>query len=177
MQAPDSAILRRPIVPSRLGSLFGFPNPVNEVAARVVAGGVVLMAAAALGFGEPWLFVPLVYGFAARVLTGPKLSPLGQFATRVAAPRIGPRRLVAGPPKRFAQAMGLAFSLSALILWFGFSEHAAAWVLTAMLLGAASLEAFLGFCVGCRVFALLARAGIIPEEVCAACADLSLRLR
>jgi hypothetical protein len=177
MRAPDSAISRRPSLPSRLGALFEFPNPVNEVAARVVAGGVVLMAAAALGFGEPWIFIPLVYGFAARVLTGPKLSPLGQFATRVAAPRIGQPRFVAGPPKRFAQAMGLAFSLSSLILWFGFSEHIAAWVLMAMLLGAASLEAFLGFCVGCRVFALLARAGIIPEEVCAACVDLSLRLR
>jgi hypothetical protein len=177
MGVPGSSTVRAQVLPGSVRSLIGFPNPVNEKAARVVAGGVVVMAAAALGFGEPWLFVPLVYGFAARVLTGPKLSPLGQFATRVAAPLLGEPRFVSGPPKRFAQAMGLGFSLSALVLWFGFSEHAAAWVLTAMLLGAASLEAFLGLCVGCRVFALLARAGIIPDEVCAACSDLSLRLR
>lgn len=171
-------ILRRQTgLSRRAGTLFEFPNPVNELAARVVAGGVVVMAAAALGFAEPWLLVPLVYGFAARVLTGPKLSPLGLLATKVVAPRLGPARPVSGPPKRFAQAMGLAFSASALVLWFGFHEHAAAWVLTAMLLGAASLEAFLGYCVGCRVFALLARAGLIPEEVCQACTDLSLRLR
>ena len=71
-----------------LPRLLRFPNPVNEVAARVVAGGVVAMAIAFLVTGQGWILVPLAYGFVARVLTGPRLSPLGQFATRVAAPRL-----------------------------------------------------------------------------------------
>ncbi|HLM49701.1 MAG TPA: DUF4395 family protein, partial [Solirubrobacteraceae bacterium] len=58
--------------------LFSFPNPVNEVSARLVAAGVVAMAVAAL-LGPRWLLVPLAYGFVARVLTGPTLSPLGQL--------------------------------------------------------------------------------------------------
>lgn len=156
-------------------SLIGFPNPVNEKAARFVAGVVVLMCATAIAFGQPWLIVALVYGFWARVLTGPKLSPLGQLATRVVAPRLGAPRQVAGPPKRFAQAMGATFSTTALVLWFGFGEQTASWVLLGLLGAAASLESFLGYCLGCRAFAVLMRTGLIPEEVCEACADVTLR--
>jgi hypothetical protein len=83
--------------------------------------------------------------------------------------------LVAGPPKRFAQAMGVAFSSSALILWFGFGERAATWVLVGMLTAAAVAESAFGFCVGCRVFGALMRMGIIPDDVCTACADISQR--
>jgi hypothetical protein len=40
---------------------------------------------------------------------------------------------------------------------------------------AATLEAALGFCLGCKVFAVLMRLGLIPDDVCAECNDLSLR--
>ncbi len=63
-------------------SLFRFPNPVNEVAARTVAAGVVVMAVVALAFDVPWLLIPIAYGFWARVLTGPTLSPLGPSNSR-----------------------------------------------------------------------------------------------
>ncbi len=157
------------------GRLFGFPNPVNEVASRVVAGAVAAMCAAAIGSDQPWLLVPLAYGFWARVLTGPRLSPLGQLATRVVAPRLGPARPVPGPPKRFAQAMGAALSSLALVLWFGVSAHLATWVVLALLGAAASLESFAGYCIGCRIFALLMRIGLVPETVCEECTNLGRR--
>ena len=80
---------------------------------------------------QPWLIAVLAYGFWARVLTGPTLSPLGQLVTRVVTPLVpaAPRN-VPGPPKRFAQGIGAT---------------------------------------------LLMRLGIVPEEVCEACNDLSLR--
>jgi hypothetical protein len=40
---------------------------------------------------------------------------------------------------------------------------------------AAFLESALGICLGCIVFGFLMKVGVIPEEVCAACADISLR--
>src|SRR5579864_1094350 len=88
------------------GDLFAFPNPVNEKAARVVAGVVLLFAIVILATGIYWLLIPLAYGFCARVLTGPTLSPLGWTAQNVIAPRLGAKKPVAGPPKRFAQGMG-----------------------------------------------------------------------
>jgi len=156
--------------------VFGFPNPVNEYAARTVAAGVLVMAVVAIAFQQPWILIPLAYGFWARVLTGPRLSPLGQLATRVVAPRLpwGPK-LVAGPPKRFAQAMGVAFSTTALVLWFGFGLSTATWVVVGLLACAATLESVFAICLGCIAFGYLMKAGIIPEEVCEACSDISLR--
>ncbi|HEY2767618.1 MAG TPA: DUF4395 family protein, partial [Solirubrobacteraceae bacterium] len=68
--------------------LFSVPNPVNEVSARLVAGGVVLMSVLAIALDQPWLTAVIAYGFVARVLTGPTLSPLGQLVTRVITPRL-----------------------------------------------------------------------------------------
>jgi hypothetical protein len=156
-----------------VSSLLSFPDPVNEISARLVAGGVVVMSVTAVAFDVPWLLAVIAYGFVARVLTGPTLSPLGQLVTRVITPRLGlAERPVPGPPKRFAQGMGAVFSVTASILALGFGLRGAAYVLMGMLVVAASLEAFAGYCLGCRVFALLMRAGIIPESVCQECADL-----
>jgi Domain of unknown function (DUF4395) len=160
-------------------SLLSFPDPVNEVAARVVAGGVVLLSLFAIVLGavadQGWPLVLLAAGFWARVLTGPTLSPLGQLSVRVVAPRLGPARPVPGPPKRFAQAMGTVFSSAAVLLWFGLGLHAAALFVTGLLLAAALLEAAFAYCLGCKVFALLVRVGVIPAAACAECADVSRR--
>lgn len=148
---------------------FRFPNPVNETAARVVATGVVIEAALFLTFRSGVLLAVLVYGFAARVATGPRLSPLGQLATRWVAPTIDATpKLVPGPPKRFAQAIGLACTSGAAVSWL-LGAHSIAIVLIAGLTVAASLEAFAGVCLGC----------IIYRRVwgCADCDDITERLR
>ena len=156
--------------------MFTYPNPVNDNVGRVVAGGVVVMSVAAIAFDQPWILIPLVYGFWARVLAGPKFSPLALLASRVVVPWLGRApKPVPGPPKRFAQGMGVVFSTTALILSFGFGLTTAAWAVLALLVAAAFLEAAFGICLGCRVFSLLMRIGVIPESVCEECADLSKR--
>ncbi|MGB6059478.1 MAG: DUF4395 domain-containing protein [Microthrixaceae bacterium] len=156
-------------------SIFSFPNPVNDVAARAVASGVVIMAILVAGLGWGWVLIPLTFGFIARVASGPRFSPLGLIATKVVAPRL-PRhaKMVPGPPKRFAQAIGVTFTLSASVLWLAGAPTAAR-VIIALLAVAATLEAALGFCLGCRIFSLLMALGVIPESVCEECNDLSLR--
>ena len=152
--------------------LFSFPNPVNEVSARLVAGGVVVMGLATIAFDLKWLTAVLAYGFVARVLTGPSLSPLGQLVTRVITPRVPVSpKLVAGPPKRFAQGIGVLFSVSALILTL-LGHWTAARVVLGMLVVAATLEAVFALCLGCKVFALLMRAGVVPAEVCERCNNI-----
>jgi hypothetical protein len=157
------------------GSLFTFPDPVNEVSARLVAGGVVLLSLATIVFAQPWLTAVIAYGFLVRVLTGPTLSPLGQLVTRGITPRLHiASRPVPGPPKRFAQGIGLVFSLSAAVLALGFGLTSAAYVVLGLLIVPATLESVFGLCLGCRAFALLMRAGVIPEEVCERCNNLAL---
>src|SRR5437660_12780008 len=156
--------------------LFSFPNPVNEKAARVVAGVVLVEVFVTLATGFYWLLIPLAYGFWARVLTGPTLSPLGWLAQRVIAPRLGPSKPVPGPPKRFAQGMGAFMSTLALVLAFAVS-HTAADVVLVLFLPAAALESIVGYCVGCKIFGWLMQLGLVPETVCLECADISGRLR
>ncbi len=157
-------------------SVFSFPHPVNEKAARVVAGVVLATTIVILLTGWYGLLVPLAYGFWARVLTGPTLSPLGALAQKVIAPRLGPSKPVSGPPKRFAQGMGAAFSTTALVLALILGDHTAADVVLGLLAVAAGLESIFAVCLGCQVFGLLMRAGVIPERVCADCADIRSRL-
>jgi hypothetical protein len=154
-------------------AILGFPNPVNEKAARVVAGGVALLAVVTLATGWQWLLVLLALGFLARVLAGPTLSPLGQVATRVVAPRLGRPKLVPGPPKRFAQAIGLTLTTVAAVAALVFGATTLSTVLLVVLLVFATLESVVGFCAGCWLFGRLMALGVIPEATCEACADFS----
>jgi hypothetical protein len=154
--------------------MFSFPNPVNEKAARVVAGVVMVVALFTLATSAYWLLIPLAYGFWARVLTGPTLSPLGRLAMKVVAPRLGDPKYVPGPPKRFAQGMGAAMTTTAAILALAGATTAAD-VLLAMLVVAAGLESIFAFCLGCQVFALLMRAGLVPDSICLECSNLNWR--
>jgi hypothetical protein len=155
-----------------MAGVFSFPNPVNEKAARVVAGVAMLTAIVILATGWYWLLVPLAYGFWARVLTGPTLSPLARLAMNHVAPRLGAPKHVPGPPKRFAQGMGAAITTAAAVLALGLGAHVAADVLLVALAAAAGLESIFAFCLGCTVFAGLMRAGVVPASVCEECADI-----
>jgi len=155
--------------------LFSFPNPVNEAAARSVALGVVIMSSLALVTSWAWILIPLTYGFLARVATGPTLSPLGQFATRVSGPRITAwQKLVPGQPKRFAQAIGAVLTCAASVTWYVAGWPAARWFLVPLVI-AATLEGVVGYCLGCTIFGWLIRAGLVPASVCAECGDLTKR--
>jgi hypothetical protein len=159
-----------------MAKVFGFPNPVNETSARIVAAGAVLMSIAFVVTAQAWILIPLTYGFIARVLTGPFLSPLGRLSTQVITPRLSfEHKLVAGQPKRFAQGIGAVFTITASVLWL-VDQPTASRVVIAMLAVAASLEAFVGFCLGCAIFARLMKWGVIPASVCQECNDISARL-
>lgn len=150
--------------------VFSFPNPVNEYAARLVAGMVATLSLVIVIFDVPWLLFFLAYGFAARVFTGPTLSPFGLLATRVLIPLAGePQKSVAGPPKRFAQTVGLVFSASSLLIYYAAGSAIAAYSVLGVLILFALLESVAGFCAGCFVFSYLMRWGIVPRRFCEDC--------
>lgn len=149
--------------------LLSFPNPVNETSARIVAAGAVIIGTTFLVTGNSWILAVLTYGFVARVLSGPTLSPLGRLATQVITPRLNlQHRFVPGPPKRFAQGVGAAFTLTATGLIVAGAATPAR-IVIAMLVVAAFLEAVFAICLGCIVFRWLMRLGVIPNRVCEEC--------
>ena len=151
-------------------ALFSFPNPVNETSARTVAGVVAALAVVAVAFQQGWLLPVIAYGFVARALTGPTLSPLGLLATRVVTPRLPVRaRYSPGPAKRFAQTIGAVFTLTAALVWYVADSHLVASVLVGIIAVFASLEAGFGLCVGCKAFYLGMRLGLVPPQICEEC--------
>ncbi len=152
-----------------------FPRVVDDVTVRLVAAQVLVVAALAAATGWFWLFGLLAVDFALRVSFGPR-SPLAQVALRVLRPRVlAPERPTPGAPKRFAATIGLVMSLLVLLFAYGLGWTAAAWVVVAVMVVFPLLEAALGLCVGCRLFALLMRLGAVPADVCAECADITRR--
>ena len=132
------------------------------------------MSATFAATGAEWILIPLTYGFVARVLTGPALSPLGLLSTKMITPRLHiQHRFVAGPPKRFAQFVGLLFSATASVLWL-LDFTTASRVVAAMLAAAAFLEAVFAVCLGCIMFGWMIRWGVIPDRVCEQCSNLNL---
>lgn len=176
--APGAAVA--PVAPRRslLSRVFPFPDPVNEFAARSTAGIIVVLSGAVLALGlatgAGWGLWVIAAGFWLRLAWGPRFSPAGRLAVHVIAPRLGAARLVAGAPKRFAQGIGAAVSTAA-ALFFTAGLPGAAWAALAVLIAAASLEAFAGFCLGCWIFGRLQLAGWVPASACEACSNIALR--
>ncbi|RAN72651.1 hypothetical protein B5P43_32500 [Bacillus sp. SRB_336] len=160
--------------PGPVRRFFAFPNPVNDYAARCTAGIVVSLALAAVVSGQVWLVGVIAAGFVLRLAFGPRISPAAQLSVKVLAPRFGAPRLVPGPPKRFAQGMGAVLSAAALVLLLA-GASLAGWALIVTLIVAASLEAFIGLCLGCVIFGVLQRRGLIPAGICEECASFTLR--
>jgi hypothetical protein len=86
----------------------------------------------------------------------------------------GNHKFVPGPPKRFAQGVGLLFSGAASLLW-ATGNLGAAQVVIAALVVAAGLESFFAICLGCIMFGVLMRMGVIPEDICEECSNIHLR--
>ncbi|NQW21662.1 MAG: DUF4395 domain-containing protein, partial [Chloroflexi bacterium] len=167
-----------PVTPQPKPRFFSFPHPMNSSVARVVGAGVVLMAVATIVLDQPWITLVLSFGYIARVAAGPRISPLAILASKVIVPKLGlPYRPVAGPPKRFAATIGSTFSVSAAILSLIFGETGIAYIVLGGLIIAAALESIFDFCLGCQIFSILMRIGVIPESVCEDCANFSQRAK
>jgi hypothetical protein len=173
--------------PSGIGTLWWFPPVVNDRAARTTAMLVVALSAVTLVFS--WtgvgtvaviLNVLLLAGFVLRVLAGPRFDPFGRLSVRWLARRVfGDPVMTAGPPKRFAQGIGVVFSGVSLVLRVvggavggatgGGGLTVAADVVLLLLVVAASLEGFAGYCLGCRIFSQLQTWGIVSQDIRADC--------
>ncbi len=95
--------------------------------------------------------------FAVSAFVDLRLSPYAQVFARVVRPRLAePSELEDARPPRFAQLVGLAFVVVALI-GLAVGVPALFYVATAMALVAALLNAAVGFCLGCEMYLIVRR--------------------
>jgi len=147
----------------------------NEREARAGAGLLFLVAVAAfvraVGFQDYTLTRLVILGFfiefAIRVLVNPRFAPslvLGRLIVGRQEPEY-----VGAPQKRFAWALGLAMAAAAMVLVFGLNMAGPALMLLCLTcLVLLFMETAFGICVGCKLYALIARdkAQMCPGGAC-----------
>jgi hypothetical protein len=153
-----------------------FPRVLDDVTVRLIAAVVLVLALVALDLHQPWIYAVLAVDFILRTTLGPKASPIARGVQQFIRPRVStPRKPTAGPPKRFAAGIGAALTSTAAILWaLGIALPVVVTIGVVMIIFPA-LESIVGLCVGCRIFGVLMKLGLVPEEICLECADISLR--
>ena len=159
-----------------------FPTVVDDVTVRLIAAVVLVIGVVALLTQQWWLYAVLAADFTLRAAVGPKASPIAQLVGRWIRPAVpAEKRPTAGPPKRFAAAIGAVLTVAATVLWLvNVITGSSTAISVVVVIGAVMvlfplLEAAFGLCVGCRLFAVLMRLGLVPEEVCLDCADITRR--
>ncbi|HET9634140.1 MAG TPA: DUF4395 domain-containing protein [Terrabacter sp.] len=163
-------------------SLSRFPSVVDDVTVRLIAAVVLVVGVIALATQQWWLYAVLAVDFSLRAALGPSASPVAQLVQRWIRPAVSaPKRPTAGPPKRFAATIGAVMTVAATALWVvslatgSSAALAAVVVIGAVMVLFPALESVFGICVGCILFGLLMRVGLVPEEVCLECADITKR--
>lgn len=155
-----------------------FPRVVDDVSVRLIAAVVLVLAIAALALHQWWIYAVLAVDFTLRVVFGPKASPVAQGVQRLVRPQVSAaKRPTAGPPKRFAAGIGAVLTTAAAVLWAMGVAAPVVVTIGAVMIVFPALESILGICVGCKAFAVLMKLGLVPEEICLECADISLRQR
>ena len=141
-------------------------------------------SATTLATQQWWLLALLAVDFTLRATLGPRHSPVARLVQAWVRPRVrvAPRP-TAGPPKRFAAAIGAGLTLTATL---AYGLHVATGAegplvavigITVVMVVFPALESLLGLCVGCVLFGQLMRLGLVPEDVCLDCADITRRAR
>ena len=145
------------------------PFRVSEAAVRGVAVQVFLLSLTAIFTMSIIPVMILIIDFAIRVILVPRFSLLALISRKLIVPISGFRRKqIVFKPKRFAAAIGLFMSITALIL--SLYNLPVFFIITLSVLALfSSLEAFLKFCAGCKIFGLLMKLGLVKEDECPDC--------
>lgn len=116
-----------------------------------------VMFAVVLVTGNIWVLVVQAVVFACGAMLGLPRSPYGLLYKWLVRPRIGaPAELEAAAPPRFAQAVGLFFSVIGII---GYASSVTPLGMAAVAAGllAAVLNGIFGICLGCEMYLLIIR--------------------
>ena len=142
----------------------------DENQVRAAAGITLVLGAVAFVyayFAKQYLPIQLVttlffIEFALRVGLGLRYSPVGQLARLLTWRQ--PPHWVSAKPKRFAWSLGLVMSLAMMIITNSHIRGTLPLSICLICMTLMWLEAVLGLCLGCEIYALLVRRGWVARD-------------
>lgn len=150
--SPGSTAFPRPATPAPVR------RRIDVRGTRLAATLTTVVLLAVLLTGSGWLLAAQSVVFAIGAAAGLRFSPYGQLYARLIRPRLAPPTVFEDEaPPRFAQAVGLVFAVVGTI-GYATGVTAVGLAATALALAAAFLNAAFGFCLGCEMYLMLARA-------------------
>jgi hypothetical protein len=124
----------------------------------VLLAAVVLLGASTAGL---WLLTFIMLSFALGTLRGAEGSWQGMLFKKFVRPRLGPpSEMEDRRPPRFAQGVGLFVTAVGVLLGF-LGVLPAVPIAAAVAFVAAALNAVVGLCLGCEMYLLMRRAGLV----------------
>ncbi|MBW9207205.1 DUF4395 domain-containing protein [Mumia sp. zg.B53] len=138
--------------------LHGVVDPRGQRFSAAITAAVLAVALVTIGSSLATVLIAFqALVFALGVLVGPAGTPYAQLFARLVRPRIGaPTETEDARPPRFAQSVGLVFTLIALVASLVGAAPVAA-VAVGFALAAALLNAVTGFCLGCEMYLIVRR--------------------
>jgi len=131
--------------------------PVDPRGVRFAAAVTTVVLALVLLSGNGWLLAAQAVVFALGAFAGLRFAPYSVLYRAVVAPRLGPPSArEEAAPVRFSQLVGLVFAVVGTIGYLS-GLTVLGIVATALALVAALLNAAIGFCLGCEMYALFHR--------------------
>jgi hypothetical protein len=138
-------------------TLTGKSLEIDARGPRFSAALTTVVLAIALVTGSVWVAVFQAVVFAIGATKGPQFTPYSFIYRSLIKPRLkSPLRTEDVRPPKFAQSIGLAFALVA-IVGAATGTSVVFSVAVAAALAAAFLNAAFDFCLGCQIYLLLAR--------------------
>jgi hypothetical protein len=131
--------------------------PVDPRGVRFSAAVTTVVLTLVLLASSGWLLAAQAVVFALGAFAGLRFSPYSVLYRSLVAPRLGPPTAREdAAPVRFSQTVGLVFSVVG-VAGFATGLTVLGVVAAAFALAAAFLNAAFGFCLGCEMYALIAR--------------------
>jgi Domain of unknown function (DUF4395) len=131
--------------------------PVDPRGVRFSAAVTTVVLALVLVSGSGWLLAAQAVVFALGAFAGLRFSPYSVLFRALLAPRLGaPSEREEAAPVRFSQTVGLVFAVVG-VVGYATGLTVLGVVATAFALAAAFLNAAFGYCLGCEMYAVIAR--------------------
>jgi hypothetical protein len=155
--ATDKTVADRPAIDPR-GPRFG--AGITGILLLVVIG--LFLGGLTLAAFIVFLFIALVFAWGA--FAGVQKHPYGLLFKALVRPRLKPPTELEDPtPPTFAQGVGFAITLIGIVL-FLIGLTLALPIAAAAAFVAAFLNSVFGYCLGCQIYLLLVRAGILGRS-------------